>query len=356
MSVLTVDVNTDIHQARRFPAWIALFVFSAVCLAAMTSTTEEGRNTKENWVVAASCMSMLVAFLASAAYLFARPHFVGRSIEVLAGLFLLVVWCVAWPVIMNIDHGIAVVAAQGGGLFIINANLYFFTWLALAAVLFIVASAAQEFAKLSLIPSRTNARWLALAAASIIVMSSAARVLRDTSTCQLAAFDDSEYCRRTRWAVGLGCISTIIALFFLVASRCFTLFLTVEFAISTLLLVLWCFGVGYITFGNTPGATISNIYFGAWIAFLVTVFQFADNFREYMATRSEEGGGPNSKNQNDSADAMEKQDEPTSSPHKDDNDEDSYDEVDMSSGAAYKIGDDEDDEDMPSRRRNDDSY
>ena len=355
MSVISVDVNTDMHQARRFPVWIALFVFSAVCLAAITSTTEEGRNSKENWVTGASCMSMLVALLASGAYLFIRPHFVGKALEIFAALFLLVIWCVSWPIIMNMDHAIAVIAAQGGGIFILNANLYFFTWLSLGAILYIVTSTFQEFAGLSLIPSRTNARWWALAAASIIVMASAARVLRDTSTCQLAAFDDSEYCRRTRWAVGLGCISTIIALFFLVASRCFTLFLSVEFAISTLLLVLWCFGVGFITFGNTPGATISNIYFGAWIAFVVTVFQFGDNFREFMAAYAEGTAATAKKDHNkeDAADVMEQGDEPTSSPRKEDDDEeDSYDEVEVSGDSPYRIGDEEDE----AGRKNDDAY
>lgn len=323
MSVMTVDVNTDIHQAYRFPAWVALFVFSAVCLAAITSTTED-RTGREKWVVAVSCISMILAFCASLSYLFVRPKFVGKSIEVWLALIIIVLWCAGWPVIMNTDNAIAVTSTLTAGLFIINANLYFFTWLALAAALFIAGSIAQERSGLSLVPSATQARWLGLAAASIIVMASAARVLR-ADTCQLDIFSDSAYCRRTRWAVGLGCISTVISIFVLFASRCFTLLLNVEFAITSLLLVLWCFGVGFITFGNTPGATISNIYFGAWIAFIVTVFLFAYSFREFMAARAEdaENSTADTKTKDDDKQAGKKDAAPQPANYKiDDSDED----------------------------------
>lgn len=348
MSVLTIDVNTDIHQAYRFPAWVALFVFSAICLAAVTSTTEDGRNGKENWVVASSCISMIVAFSASLSYLFVRPKFVGKAIEVGLALLLIVLWSAAWPVIMNIKNGIAVAATLGGGLFIVNANLYFFTWLALGAALYIIGSLAQEVGGLSLVPSRTHARWLALGAASIIVMASAARVLKDTDTCKLAAFSDSEYCRRTRWAIAMGCISTFISIFVLLVSICFTLLLKIELAITSLLLVLWCFGVGYITFGNTPGATISNIYFGAWIAFILTVILFGCSFREYMALRAEEastdsshGGNRQTKKAAGNDIEQGEKDETTTSPHKEYEDDDS----DEPRQYHYKIGDSDDDDD-----------
>lgn len=61
--------------------------------------------------------------------------------------------------------------------------------------------------------------------------------------------------------------------------------LVAETGATLLQLVLWCFGVGYITFGTSPGSTIGNLFFGTWISFILTVFLFGQCFREYVAGR-----------------------------------------------------------------------
>ena len=64
--------------------------------------------------------------------------------------------------------------------------------------------------------------------------------------------------------------------------------LWLEMSSTTCLLIVWCFGVGFITFGNTPGSTISNLYFATWASFLLVVFLFAQNFRESIAAWKEQ--------------------------------------------------------------------
>ena len=51
---------------------------------------------------------------------------------------------------------------------------------------------------------------------------------------------------------------------------------------------------GFITFSDGPGGQIGNLYFATWISFLMSVFLFAGNFRDYvsgMAATTEENKG-----------------------------------------------------------------
>jgi hypothetical protein len=48
---------------------------------------------------------------------------------------------------------------------------------------------------------------------------------------------------------------------------------------AMLMLVVWCFGVGYITFGDTsPGTNIGNLYFSTWASFCISVMLSASAY------------------------------------------------------------------------------
>ena len=133
-------------------------------------------------------------------------------------------------------------------------------------------------------PPKT-ARWYALTASSLVVMGSAVRTFT-TSDCGQEHDVESEitYCRRAKFAVAMGVMGFFLAL----AMTCLTrhgLTLMAETSATGVQLVLWCFGVGYITFGTSPGSTIGNLFFSTWVSFLLTVFLFGQCFREYIAGR-----------------------------------------------------------------------
>lgn len=183
-----------------------------------------------------------------------------------------------------------------------NANLYFFAWLAFGACLFLSGSLAQEWSGVSLHyrdVAIKAARWYGLAAAALVVTGSAVRTYR-VAGCHAADMTDTEFCRRSKFAVGVGITGFVLAggMTYLVQlqkqlTRC------TELSFTTVQLVMWCFGVGYITFGTSPGSTIGNLYFGTWISFLLTVLLFAVSFREYVAGReSVVVGGSTSNNNN----------------------------------------------------------
>jgi hypothetical protein len=82
MPSVQVEFNTEYQNAHRFPAWMALSVFSIVCLAAIgAESTRDERDAAIKWSLAVASMSMIVSFLAVVAYLMARGVFVGQTPE-----------------------------------------------------------------------------------------------------------------------------------------------------------------------------------------------------------------------------------------------------------------------------------
>jgi hypothetical protein len=77
-----VEINTDYQNAERFPAWIALSVFSAVCLAAVNSrASNTARTAADKWVLSVVCLSMILSIVAVGMYLMMRSVFVGEMFE-----------------------------------------------------------------------------------------------------------------------------------------------------------------------------------------------------------------------------------------------------------------------------------
>lgn len=84
-SRITLELNTDFQAAKRFPAWMALAVFSAVCIAALESRRHlfESVSYGSNWVLSVCIMSFLFSFFAVLAYLCFRGVFVGQIAEII---------------------------------------------------------------------------------------------------------------------------------------------------------------------------------------------------------------------------------------------------------------------------------
>jgi hypothetical protein len=208
---------------------------------------------------------------------------------------LIAFWAAGLPTIMNPNNRIAVAtpANTNVGSVVVNANLYFFSWCALGCTIYLCASLLQEMMNISLsLIAAKVARWFALMASTLIVLGCSVRTYKAAS-CNNPDDDNddttTEYCKRCKLAISLGVIgfvlSTIMTTLLLFKQQ---LTAISEFAINILFLILWCFGVSYITFGASPGSTIGNLYFSTWMTFLMSVFSFAVSFREYVTSRHQD--------------------------------------------------------------------
>jgi hypothetical protein len=79
-----VELNSDYESAHRFPGWLSLSAFSAICLAALQSRRVDfnADQSGETWVLSVCIISMVLSFVAVLCYLCYRGAFVGQIPEV----------------------------------------------------------------------------------------------------------------------------------------------------------------------------------------------------------------------------------------------------------------------------------
>lgn len=83
-STMSVELNLEYESAHRFPGWLSLSAFSAICLAALKSKKVDFRpdESGETWVLSVCIISMVLSFVAVLCYLCCRGSFVGQIPEV----------------------------------------------------------------------------------------------------------------------------------------------------------------------------------------------------------------------------------------------------------------------------------
>lgn len=172
-----------------------------------------------------------------------------------------------------------------------NANLYFFSWISFCCTVFLSGSLLQDTMGVMLTQIAAKAaRWYGSIASSLVVLGTSARTFQaaDCRDIDASVSNSLEYCRRSKLGVSLGVICFVIAaiMTFLVQQKK-QLNACSDLSINTIYLLLWCFGVSYITFGESPGSTIGNLYFSSWISFLLAVGSFAVAFREFVVGRQQ---------------------------------------------------------------------
>ncbi|KAL7560776.1 hypothetical protein ACA910_005343 [Epithemia clementina (nom. ined.)] len=282
---VNIEVNTDYQGAIRFPAWFCLAVFSGVCLVAATTELDiKNRGSEERWTMTVSAISLAVSIVSVLAYLFMRGLFLSTPMaEGIMTLILLVFWGIGLPVIMAPDNGIAV-----SGNDVVNANLYFFSWVSFAISILLTLSLLQETMGIDARQADgKQTRWFFLCASSLIVLGSSTRIFNaDSNACDEDG--STQFCKRSKFAISVGTISFVAALAMVMAIFKHLSAAIIELGVSSFLILLWTFGVGFITFGGdkSPGTTIGNLYFSTWISFILTVFLFGKSFQEFMGMQS----------------------------------------------------------------------
>ena len=123
--------------------------------------------------------------------------------------------------------------------------------------------------------------WGAFMLTSFITMVAAARIF-DDAECDdesddvefvyLPGVDYESFCDRTKFAVGLGCVSGIFALIWLPVGNRFLKNQWIHAFVAWFFLALWTIGVALITFGDAekrPAQFLGNLYFFTWGSFAI---------------------------------------------------------------------------------------
>jgi hypothetical protein len=178
---------------------------------------------------------------------------------------------------MNPKNSIAVSYTQ-----VDNANLYFSSWAAFCCCLWIVGSQAQETCGLDITHvAPRKAKAYGLVASSLVVMGSSIRIFKSFK-CNRSEMSGVEVCRQTKFAISAGVVGFFIAVIWMFASHMGVTQVNFELYGSGFLLVLWVFGLAFITFGQGPGHAIGNLFFATWVCLIISIFLFAESMRAFL--------------------------------------------------------------------------
>lgn len=178
------------------------------------------------------------------------------------------IWAAVLPTLMNPNNEIATEGEFGQ---IVNANLFVFPWLGLVASISVLAGSMKLFFDRDVRATEKSGwgfvGWGAFVGTSLIVMMAAARQYRDMD-CDT---DDTTMCSRLQYATWVGAIGGFLAFIWMMVDLCLpTRMGLVEAILAVLVLVAWCFGITYITFGdNAPAPSFSTLYFFSWASFAI---------------------------------------------------------------------------------------
>lgn len=187
-----------------------------------------------------------------------------------------------------IGNGDFITNESGVILTTLQANVYFFSWAAFVVSLLLAGSFAREVVQVQMpqnIPRR-SLWWYGLCATSFAVMSTASRSFhltgcKDPHTFEASGviIDPSGVCKRVKFGVALGVVSGVFAV--VMGSVSHLLPVVMESVASAMMMILWCFGVGFVTFGSkAPAANVGNFYFSTWASFIITLFLVSDAVAE----------------------------------------------------------------------------
>mmetsp|Transcript_4611 Transcript_4611/g.6309 ORF Transcript_4611/g.6309 Transcript_4611/m.6309 type:complete len:327 (-) Transcript_4611:546-1526(-) len=296
---MSEEASLSTHPGRspRFTHWVAFLICSAITLGAAveaknhTEATSSRARSNQNWSVICSAVTFGLTCIVVTMHLFAFTSIfiVGTKIEGLLCITLIAFWAATVSIISDSKHGLAVDASGA----VSNGNLYYFSWAGFVCSVTLTVSYLRSAFHVDVageIRSRSArlTTWSALLACSLVVMGSSANIFdNDCNVSDDEVYRGNTYCNRTKWGLALGLVATVLSLLVVgmkiaTAKAPFLL----EAGLSVVLLIMYAFGVAYITSQLGPGAPLGNLYYFTWGAFLACFFLCASCAEDYNAAKA----------------------------------------------------------------------
>lgn len=227
----------------------------------------------ELFAFAVPCLSLVISMIMSAMhYIGYLKKFVGGTpFELAMAMLLLGLWIAATVVIQDPRNDIASSVCPSGVECIKQANLYFFTWLALFCNVYLFGSFFRDYKNYDL----RVVGWISLLAASLMLLT-VSSYLKD-GICDA---DSGVICFRTKYAMvssvigsGLSLIASVLSYNSRVSPRLGLVFASPSAAI-------YSFGVVMLTSASGPGRTLGTIYFTIWIGTAISIALLIGEFND----------------------------------------------------------------------------
>ena len=263
--------------------WSVFFIFSLIAVGSVYEAVRYQRfyshsSSEQTWAVGSSTAVFLLAFAAVTVQMIPAVNsgLLGSKLELVAIVGNLAFSSVSVGCATNPASGMAINSSGG----ISFGNLYYSTWACEVIGVMLLASYLRTERGFD-INSELHARgrrfrhWVILALTSLVVMGSAA------SSHDAKCFDrdvkPEPYCGRASYGVSAGCIGCVASLS-IVAARMTCVkreggedgpnraMFTAEAVLGTVLLLVNCMAVAYLTSEEGPGAPIGNLFYASWLS------------------------------------------------------------------------------------------
>jgi len=308
-STVHAEKKKEIGHSHRLMGWAALFLFSAVALAAQVSGTRDASRGNDDWFVIVVCIvTVSCSFFSLLGYGAARTRFAGSMVEGFFAVLTIIFWICGMPVIMDPDRNIAVSkgisSASNGNVgvvfvgstvttdvsvaneftFIRNANIYFFSWASTIAIVYIMGRFVKERRRSAdrsatgRVGPKTNF-WYLLTLASLVVMVDSIELFSSFN----CPGTNPDLCMRTKYSVSLGTVGTFLSSVGSVLATIGYLNRWLEVILAFLMFGFYMCGVGLITFNDGPGTSLGNLYFATWMGASVTAILLARAVQDFNA-------------------------------------------------------------------------
>ena len=236
------DVNIATEGLDRSKGWAGIFVSSIVVLIVFSDILSGTfQNGIQMYIVACCSIGIILGFLFTAASYIQRlkNKLYGNLVEASFAVIHIALWSVAIGILQSPKNKFASTVLNSSSLpgtdCILNANLYFASWILLAASAWVLVSIMRELGvskHVSWISVAANMnRWFFLLVSSLVVLVSAS--LLETKT------------NRTNFAIAVGLITSVLP--FMVICSTFSKYkigIKVQWLISSICVVLYCVEVG----------------------------------------------------------------------------------------------------------------
>lgn len=191
-------------------------------------------------------------------------------------------WVFTVAIITDAKYGIAV-NDEGA---VSNGNLYYFSWAGFVCSVTLAISYLQSAFQVDVTGEiRTRAsrltNWSALLTFSLVVMGCSVNIY--SGNCTGDDTYSATYCRRTKFGIALGTLTTILSLLVVASKVALRPLPFMAEAITGLIsTVMYIFGVCFITTQNGPGAPLGNLYYFTWLSFLISGLITASCYEDYQ--------------------------------------------------------------------------
>lgn len=260
----------------RLGGWVSYFITSLVVLGSIIDDFTIGSDDKINFIFATALISTIISVL------YILGHFnstcvqkcIGTLFELVITIITAIFWIITISYIQNPKNLIATQVFniqntdefKDGQELILNANLYFFSWLALACA---IHQASSIFKDRNSVADQRFTYWFILTFFSIVLIANNTNGL-DMACNDIEDNGGGNTCSRSRYAIGVGSIGLILGLVIIGMALCGKNSFCVHLVCSFVLVVLYFFGVALLTSASGPARMMGNTYFAVWGGFGVS--------------------------------------------------------------------------------------